>query len=184
MSFPPDHPVHAGEPKGMKQILTERSLWRRNLIMCCRNSKNPDGTTKKCQPDAMDCCAKRILDLQPDFASQKPLVQEIIEKAGHICIFLPKFHCELNFIEYFWGAVKRYLRENCDYTFEGLKKNMPDALASVPVTLIRKWENRTKRWMDAYRKGLGAHEAQQEVKRFSSTRFTSHRRAPDLSLDP
>ncbi|KAJ2927777.1 hypothetical protein H1R20_g9323, partial [Candolleomyces eurysporus] len=183
MLFPPDHPVHPGEPKGMKQILIERSLWKRNLTMYCRNNKKRDGTTKKCEPDATDCCAKRILDLQPDFASQKPLVQEIIENAGHI-FFLPKFHCELNFIEYFWGAVKRYLRENCDYTFEGLKKNMPNALAFVPVTLIQKWENRTKRWMDAYRKGLGAHEAQQEVKRFSSTKFTSHRHAPELRLDP
>ena len=32
----------------------------------------------------------------------KSLVQEVIEAAGHICIFLPKFHCELNFIEFFW----------------------------------------------------------------------------------
>ncbi len=37
------------------------------------------------------------------------LVQEVIEAAGHLCIFLPKFHCELNFIEFFWGWVKRYL---------------------------------------------------------------------------
>src|SRR6267143_5962841 len=84
-----------------------------------------------------DCCAKHILDLQPDFIEQKSLVQEVIEKAGHLCIFLPKFHCELNFIELFWGAVKRYLREHCDYTFETLKENMPKALASVSVETIQ-----------------------------------------------
>jgi hypothetical protein len=39
--------------------------------------------------------------LQPDFQQQKSLVQEVIEAAGHLCILLPKFHCELNFIEFF-----------------------------------------------------------------------------------
>jgi len=63
----------------------------------------------------------------------KSLVQEVIEAAGHICIFLPKFHCELNFIEFFWGAMKKYLREHCDYTYSGLQKNIPDALKSVDV---------------------------------------------------
>ena len=56
-----------------------------------------------------------------DFGAQKSLLQEIIEAAGHLCIFLPKFHCKLNFIEFFWGVVKCYLCENCDYTFATLK---------------------------------------------------------------
>src|SRR5215471_4136865 len=93
-------------------------------------------TGGKCQADANDCCAKHILDLQPDFQEQKSLVQEVIKVAGHLCIFLPKFHCELNFIEFFWDAVKRYLRENCDYSFAILQENMPKALASVSIKTI------------------------------------------------
>ena len=46
-----------------------------------------------------DCCMRRILSLQEDFISQKSLLQEEIEKRGHKCIFYPKYHCELNFIE-------------------------------------------------------------------------------------
>ncbi|KIY52118.1 hypothetical protein FISHEDRAFT_11391, partial [Fistulina hepatica ATCC 64428] len=38
-------------------------------------------------------------------------------------------------------SVKRYLREHCDYTFEGLKAHLNAALASVPVATIRKWEH-------------------------------------------
>lgn len=82
-----------------------------------------------------------FISLQPDFQEQKSLVQETIEAAGHLCIFLPKFHCELNFIEFFWGAVKKYLREHCNYTYDGLRANIPKALASVQLSTIRKWEH-------------------------------------------
>ncbi|KAK0466625.1 hypothetical protein IW261DRAFT_1346539, partial [Armillaria novae-zelandiae] len=81
--------------------------------------------------------------------------------------------------EFFWGAVKRYLRENCDYTFQTLKDNMPKALKSVELSTIRKWEHRMVRWMAAYRSGLEAKAAQIEVKKFSSRRFASHRRVPE-----
>ena len=133
----------------------------------------------KCKPGATDCCAKRILDLQPDFQEQKSLVQEVIEAAGHLCIFLLKFHCELSFIELFWGAVKRYLWENCDDSFTTLQENMPKALASVSVETIWKWEHWMKQWMEAYGDGLGAKDAQIQVKKFSSKRYTSHRRIPE-----
>jgi len=143
--------------------------------------KKNDGTGGKCKPDATDCCAKRILDFQPDFKEQKSLVQEVIEECGHIYIFLPKFHCELNFIEYFWGAVKKYLRDHCDYTFTTLQENMPKALESVSVQTIWKWEHRMQRWVTAYEGGLGAKEAQKVVKEFSSRKYTSHRRIPEFS---
>ncbi|KAF7319820.1 hypothetical protein MKEN_00764700 [Mycena kentingensis (nom. inval.)] len=159
-----------GKPKGMQQVLRERGLLRRGLVMKCPG---------KCGDRATDCCARRILDLQPDFKEQKSLVQEVIEAAGHICIFLPKYHCEINFIEYFWGAVKRYLREHCDYTFATLKENLPKAMASISVELIRKWEHRAWRFIDAYSQGLDAKDAQRQVKKFSSRKCKSHRRIPE-----
>jgi hypothetical protein len=48
-----------------------------------------------------DCCAGRTLSLQPDFAAQKPLIQEIIKNRGHKVIFYPKFHRELNLLSNF-----------------------------------------------------------------------------------
>ncbi|CAG8802741.1 17612_t:CDS:2, partial [Cetraspora pellucida] len=50
--------------------------------------------------------------------------------AGHLCIFYSKYHCELNYIESFWGAAKQYACLHCDYSFKGLKKTVPYALKS------------------------------------------------------
>ncbi|KIJ43493.1 hypothetical protein M422DRAFT_169742, partial [Sphaerobolus stellatus SS14] len=57
-------------------------------------------------------------------------------------------------------AVKKYLRENCDYTYKTLQENMPTALASVSLQTIRRWEHRMDRWVAAYDTGLDAKEAQ------------------------
>lgn len=169
MVFPADHATNANQAKGIKTVLRERGLWVEGLR----------GKCQKCPYDTVACCGKRILELQPDFKAQKSLVQEVIEAAGHICIFLPKYHCELNFIEFFWGAVKKYLREHSDYTFETLKTNMPVALSSVSVATIRRWEHRMQRWMVAYRAGMQTQDANVHVRNFSSRKYKSHRRIPE-----
>ena len=169
MVFSSDHPEHPGEAKGMCKVLKERGLYPAGLR----------GKCKKCPDDNNSCCCKKILERQPDFVGQKSLVQEVIEAAGHLCIFLPKYHCELNFIEFFWGKIKKYLRDNCNYTFDTLKENMPKALASVKLETIRRWEHRMYRWMDAYRSGQTTQDAQLHVRQFSSTIYKSHRRVPD-----
>ena len=170
MIFPMDHPEFPDEPKGMKQVLQERGLWTNGLLMKCRD---------KCAKGLANCCAKRLLEAQPDFQEQRSLVQEVIKAAGHLSIFLPKFHCELNFIEYFWGAIKKYLRDHCDYSFPTLQENLPKALASVAVETIRKWEHRMWRWLEAYDDGLAAREAQLRVQEFSSRKYKSHRRVQE-----
>jgi hypothetical protein len=40
-----------------------------------------------------------LLSQQEDFTNQKSMLEKIIHDAGHECIFLLKFHCELNPIE-------------------------------------------------------------------------------------
>ena len=67
-------------------------------------------------------------------------IKIFVNAAEHLCIFLLEFHCELNFIEFFWGAVKKYLCDNCNYTFDTLKENLLKVLASVDVKTIRKWD--------------------------------------------
>ncbi|PUU75786.1 hypothetical protein B9Z19DRAFT_993111 [Tuber borchii] len=78
--------------KGMKVVLQERGLWKDGLSMHC--------------PKNLCCCAAEILSREEDFLAQKGMLQEEIERSGHLILFLPKFHCELNWIEYYWGEGK------------------------------------------------------------------------------
>jgi len=71
--------------------------------------------------NTIGCCARKILSLQYDFLHLKGKLHEMIEAMGHAVLFYPKFHCELNWIEYYWRQVKRYTRDNCKYNYEGLK---------------------------------------------------------------
>lgn len=175
MIFPDDYENIAlrGKPKGMKTVLIERGLWREKLSADCKLCKE-----KVIDDNRIDCCARRIISLQPDFIGQKGLLEEIVEKAGHKIIFYPKFHCELNFIERYLGAVKRHTRLNCNYSWSGLQTAVPVALDSVDVIKIRRFARKSFRYMDAYRKGLTGHLAEYAVQKYKS-----HRRIPQSVLD-
>jgi hypothetical protein len=104
----------------------------------------------------------------------------IVKEAGHLCLFLPKYHCELNIIEFFWGTTKHHTRECCDFTPDGLDREIGVGQEKVKVTTIRRWY---QRWSDAYETGSGAVAAQQQVQAFSSKKFKSYRRAPERRWD-
>jgi len=57
----------------------------------------------KCSPvcpfESQNCCMARLLSQQEDFMNQPSMLELMIKEKGHECIFLPKFHCELNPIE-------------------------------------------------------------------------------------
>jgi hypothetical protein len=109
-----------------------------------------------------NCCNKCILKRQTDFCDQKSLVQEDIEAAGYLRIFMPKFHCELNFIEFFWDEVGRHLHDNCNHAFATLKVNM------------------TGEWIVNAHRSLGTTETRMQVKTFSSRKYKSHRHIPNI----
>jgi hypothetical protein len=168
MVFPANYPDEnlREKAKGMKQVLQERGLWKNTLVGIC----------KKCKiavkdPEQLECCAQRILELQPDFMAQKTMLEEIAEAEGQKIIFYPKFHCEFNFIEMYWGRAKSYARKNCDYTFAGLQKTVPIALDSVDLKLIRKFSRKAFRYMDVYREGV----PNAEIEKFMQT-YKSHRK--------
>ena len=59
-----------------------------------------------CKNGLTNCCCWHLLFCQPDFETQKSCLEKFITFHWHICDFYPKYHCELNFIEQYWGAAK------------------------------------------------------------------------------
>jgi transposase len=153
-------------PKGVRTILQERGLWVDGLSLKCARCRIHDS-------DSTTCCATRILSLQPDFLAQKCHLEETVTAAGHYVIFYPKYHCELNWIEYFWGAAKDYTRKNCDYSWSGLNRTVPEALASVSLETMRRFHRRAMRYISAYEIGLNGKQAVYAVRK-----YRSHRRVP------
>ena len=131
-----DHPRFPGFFKGMEQIIYERGLLPTDRILKaqCGNSLN------KCPPGQTMCCCRQILYNQEDFKQQKSLLQELYEDAGHLCMYYPKFHCELNFIEQYWGNAKfRYRETPFTKNEDDMMQNMRECLDSVPVDCIRRY---------------------------------------------
>jgi hypothetical protein len=131
--FPDDHPTMPGWHKGMEQIIYEHGLWPKGgLLAACPSFKCPKG--------CVDCCCRHLLFIQPDFISQKPELQEFIESHGHLCDFYPKYHCELNFIEQYWGAAKHRFRvAGCASTINEMEKKVIDCLDGVSVDHIQRF---------------------------------------------
>lgn len=164
-----DHPTMPGWFKGMEQIIRERDLWpEKDLLAQCPGFK--------CASERTDCCCRCLLFRQPDFMAQKSELEEFITAWGHICDFYPKFHCELNFIEQYWGAVK-YLYRNTAKTadMDAMEWNVLECLDEVPLLQIRRYVTTTKnrtstksdrryancsaRFISVYAQGLSGSEA-------------------------
>jgi len=79
-----------GEAKGLQQTLEERGFNVRGMRAKCR---------PVCPFESESCCMARLLSKQDDFRFQDSLLEHKVKAKGHICMFLPKFHCELNPIE-------------------------------------------------------------------------------------
>jgi len=140
-----------GTPKGLQMVLQEKGLWRPRLCVQCRW---PDGKKNKQCLSGGTCCARALIAQEPDFKGQKCRLEEEVELTGHLVHFFPKYHCELNFIEYYWGAAKHYAGQRCGYHIRALRKMVPECLNSVKPTLIWKFWARTERLMRAYREGI------------------------------
>ena len=87
----------------------------------------------------MNCCCCQVLYNQPDFAHIKSLLETHRKSCGVEVIFLPKFHCKLNFIEQCWGFAKWIYQHYPPSSKEAdLEQNILSALKAVPLDSMRK----------------------------------------------
>jgi len=183
-----------GHSKGVKQILMERGLIesKSKLKATCGAKEKKERTAAKAkqgigQHESVEvpkhagwtgdapCCLEYLLSEQQDFKLQQNAIQELIISRGHYCIFLPKYHPELNFIERYWSRVKWYARQKCDRTIAGLKTVTDEALSekACDLALIRRYSRTAWRWVDAYRRGLDGVLACWAVRKSKCHRFVT-----------
>lgn len=166
--YPDNHPEMPGWFKGMQQILEERGLFHTGLLAQCPGFK--------CEAGATNCCCRRTLFNQPDFMNQKSALEELIESRGHICDFYPKYHCELNFIEMYWGAAKfRYRKSPRTNNIDEMEANVKKCLDEVPQLHILRFSNRAARFIWAYAYGFTGQDLGYIQKEYKSHRMLPYK---------
>lgn len=141
--------------KGLKTILEERGCYQPHY--------------------SLEIC-REYLSLHHDFAEEKNWLEQVITSHGHAMIFLPKFHCELNYIEKVWAYTKAYLRRNCTFNFKTLKTELPRVLREyIPLACFKRFERHCLRFMSGYR----LNNLSGPILDYIMKKYTSHRKIPE-----
>ena len=119
--------------KGMEIIIWEWGLWpEKGLNAQCKGFK--------CVAKETNCCCRCLLFTQSDFVAQKSHLEELITSRGHICDFYPKYHCELNFIEQYWGTAKFCYRSTPKTSdIDEMEQNVIACLEEIPQMQILRY---------------------------------------------
>ena len=178
-----------GRHKGTEALLAERGLLPQGgLRGACASEKDRAADSR--------CCCKHLLASQPDFRSERSGLERVVESGGHRCLFLPKYHCELNWIERYWGAGKKYARRHCGYSLIALRECVPIALSQTraelpaelrsspdlpvaPLFKQRRWARISHQYMIEYGKGESGSAV---VRAVAAKRSTRHRDTSDRRM--
>ena len=88
-----------------------------------------------------------------DFSNQTTLL-ELAHTKGHICLYLPQYHCELNPIERNWCHAKKVARQNVNGSIVRLRE-IVTSLDAVSIEMMNKFF-RTCDYEMAYRSGCSS----------------------------
>ncbi|KAI0286505.1 hypothetical protein BC826DRAFT_917758, partial [Russula brevipes] len=121
-----------------------------------------------------DKCRKGKVLQEPVSVSQKSQLQELVESCGHLCDFYPKYHCELNFVEQYWGVAKlRFRMAGRATTINEMERKVIQCLDDIPLLHIRHYANQSARFISAYHAGLSGSQAV-----WANRKYHSHRTLP------
>lgn len=125
---------NTGVPKGVKQILQERGLWKSAMHLAE---------------------ARSVLQLQPDFRGEICILQRTVEAAASHFKFhlIPKFHCEFNPVELVWAFMKRLIRHLCTNNFAQLEEHIEQARLSVSKENCQNFFRKCEDFRRAYSAG-------------------------------
>lgn len=147
--------LDSGVAKGMKQVLEERGINTATLV-----------------GDQM----KIILQNHDDFRNEKPKLIHYLNSMGHVALYLPKFHPEINPIERVWAQSKCYTKAYCKYTLVALRETIPQGLDSVTLDQIKNFHRKCRNYMFAYFEGhVAGMELEKQIKKYKKV-IKSHRR--------
>ncbi|CAB1108389.1 unnamed protein product [Ectocarpus sp. CCAP 1310/34] len=121
------------------------------------------------------CCVVRVLSELKAFREELNMVEKLFKAHGHLCIFLPKYHPELNAIERYWGYIKHLLRLHCEYSLRHMLQVLPGALSGVPARFIRAWSRVTWLYIEAYDEGLEDYLEYRDLKEWGKHREATAR---------
>lgn len=138
-----------GEQKGMKRVLQERGVDTHGM--------NADKMRERLKEFA-------------DFNDKTTLLEQAITSRGHLCVYLPKFHCELNPIERCWCHAKKYTRAHCNGSIIRLRKIVPEAFDTISMDLISRFFLTCTDYEKAYKDGHSCVTVDAAVKVYKSHR--------------
>ena len=159
---------YIGKPKGMKQVLLERGLWKEGMKKRLEDDDEA-GTSLSMHHVLFECW---------DFATETTALMEKLRARGHILLMCVKCHPELAGvgIENTWGKSALHFRRNNDCVAAHLDANVQNSLhsANLPLRTIRKFACRTREYLRAYMCPDGETSTHAHVEKLRQT-FKCHR---------
>lgn len=116
---------------GGKQPRMHNTVWGGSVQKLVDECSIPRGMRAVLEERGVDTAGIRAKDMRqtlktfPDFKGQKTILEEYIVQRGQLCMFYPKFHCELSPIERVWCQSKKYTRAYADGTITRLRRIVP-----------------------------------------------------------
>ena len=155
--------IKSGVQRVLCVILTDWGLW-------------VTGTNK--QQDLRVLFQKIYFDPE-DLSS---FLDERVNILGGWLEFLPKYHPRFNFIDVYWGYVKRKVRNGCYYNWNKFLEDVPEALDTLPLILMRMVFSKFCRYIDRYRVVLIPAQVEIVSKNYQTHRIISADFLNDLFL--
>jgi hypothetical protein len=93
---------------------------------------------------------------EPDFCNEENMLMRLIKRRGHLPLFLPKFHPELNWAELYWNVSKNDVRLEIDGTWASMTRAIWKSFGdeNMPNELRQRFHRKCRELIDIYRGGL------------------------------